>query len=159
MTFDFRRPDLDDFSEEWSKDAEMDLTEPHVELSKVGTLHAKWLKVLTYHKAAVAKLDIEYKKEKKFKWEYYRGDPSVEEEVKKRGLTDYYSHAKILDAKIPIYLESDTDLININLKKALHQLVVDFSESVMTEIKNRSYELQNIIKWEIFTGGPGNGAQ
>ena len=60
---------------------------------------------------------------------------------------------KILRQDIPIHLDGDQQLINLLLKKAIHQEIVDSCEKILKEINNRTFQLNNIIKWEIFTSG------
>jgi hypothetical protein len=60
---------------------------------------------------------------------------------------------KILRQDIPIYLDSDNDLNTLLMKKSLHQEIVDFCGSVLKELNNRTFQLNNLIKWEMFTSG------
>jgi len=60
---------------------------------------------------------------------------------------------KVLRQDIPTYIDSDTDLNNILLKKMLHQEIVDFCGSVLKEINNRTWQLRSFIEWEKFTSG------
>jgi hypothetical protein len=60
---------------------------------------------------------------------------------------------KVLRQDIPTYLDSDTDLNTILMKKTVHQEIVDFCGSVMKELNNRTWQMKSLIDWEKFTSG------
>ncbi|MEX0597997.1 MAG: recombination mediator protein UvsY [Candidatus Paceibacterota bacterium] len=138
----------------WSNDSKIDDTDPGVELSKVSSLHAKYLSILALENLIIHKLDKEYKQLKKEKWEFYKFGVLDKEDHKvyKRFET---KQKNILRQDIPIYLDSDPDLINLLLKKSLHEEMGQYCTSILSEIKARTYQLNGIIKWEVFKGGSG----
>lgn len=142
---------IDDLMEEWSKDSKIDETEPGRELVKTSTLHSKYLRIMTHHNLICKKLMGDYNKLKKIKWEYYSGDLNNPEDLEKYNLEPMMK--KVLRQDIPTYIDSDTDLNNILLKKMLHQEVVDFCGSVLKELNNRTWQLRSFIEWEKFTSG------
>jgi uncharacterized protein YihD (DUF1040 family) len=143
---------IDILMDMWSKDAQVDLTEPARELAKISSLHAKYLNILSHHNLIIKKLNSDYTKKKSIMFQYYSGDLNDPEELEKYGFNEPM-RKKILRQDIPIYLDGDEQLINILLKKSLHQEIVDYCSSVIKEINNRTFQLNNIIKWEIFTSG------
>lgn len=142
---------IDDLMEEWSKDSKIDETEPGRELIKTSTLHSKYLRIMTHHNLICKKLMGDYNKLKKIKWEYYSGDLNNPEDLEKYNLEPMMK--KVLRQDISTYIDSDTDLNNILLKKMLHQEVVDFCGSVLKELNNRTWQLRSFIEWEKFTSG------
>lgn len=143
---------LDTLSEMWSKDSGIDLTEPARELAKIPSLHSKYLQILSYHNLLIKKITSEYNKKKSIKFQYYNGDLNDPDELSKHGFSEP-QRKKILKQDIQIYLDGDEDLINLLLKKSLHQEIVDYCNSIIKEINNRTYQVNNIIKWEIFVSG------
>jgi hypothetical protein len=143
---------LDTLSEMWSKDSVIDLTEPARELAKIPSLHSKYLQILSYHNLLIKKITSEYNKKKSIKFQYYNGDLNDPDELSKHGFSEP-QRKKILKQDIQIYLDGDDDLINLLLKKSLHQEIVDYCNSIIKEINNRTYQVNNIIKWEIFVSG------
>jgi hypothetical protein len=143
---------LDTLSEMWSKDSVIDLTEPARELAKIPSLHSKYLQILSYHNLLIKKITSEYNKKKSIKFQYYNGDLNDPDELSKHGFSEP-QRKKILKQDIQIYLDGDEDLINLLLKKSLHQEIVDYCNSIIKEINNRTYQVNNIIKWEIFVSG------
>lgn len=142
---------IDALMEEWSKDSKVDETEPGRELAKISSLHAKYLRILTHHNLVCKKLMSDYQKLKKIKWEYYSGDLNNPEDLSQYNLQPIMK--KILRQDIPTYLDSDTELNEILIKKMIHQETVDFCASVMKELNNRTWQMKSLIEWERFTSG------
>ena len=115
---------IDILMDMWSKDAQVDLTEPARELAKISSLHAKYLNILSHHNLIIKKLNSDYTKKKSIMFQYYSGDLNDPEELEKYGFNEPM-RKKILRQDIPIYLDGDEQLINILLKKSLHQEIVD----------------------------------
>jgi hypothetical protein len=133
----------------WSKDAEIDQTEPGKELIRIPLLHSKYLDILIKHKMAAKKAHFDYLKMRKVKWEYYSGKMD-QEELEKYGWEQF---RYTLKSDISTYLEADQDLIRYLEKKALHDETVSIVESIMAEVKQRAWELKSFIDWERFIGG------
>ena len=133
----------------WENDADIDQTEPGKELLKIPKLHNKYLAILTKHKIASKKANFDYLRMRKVKWEYYTGKMSQEE------LADYgwQPFQFVLKSDITTYLESDPDLIKLLEKKVYHEEVVSVIESIMNELKQRTWQLRDFISWEKFIGG------
>lgn len=142
---------IDDLMEEWSKDAQVDETEPGREMAKISSLHSKYLRILTHHNLVCKKLTADYNKLKKIKWEYYGGDLNNPEDLEKYGYEPWSK--KTLRQDIPQYLDSDTELNNILLKKVVHDEIVNFCSSVLKELNNRTWQMKSLIDWEKFTSG------
>ena len=143
---------LDILTDMWSKDSQVDLTEPSRELAKIPSLHSKYLQILSHHNLIIKKLTTDYNKQKSILFQYFSGDLNDPEELEKYGFNEPM-RKKILRQDIPIHLDGDQQLINLLLKKAIHQEIVDSCEKILKEINNRTFQLNNIIKWEIFTSG------
>lgn len=142
---------IDSLMEEWSKDAQIDETEPGRELIKISSLHSKYLRILSHHNLVCKKLTGDYNKLRKLKWEYYTGDLNNPEDLAHYGFEPMTK--KVLRQDIPTYLDSDTDLNNILLKKVVHEEIVSACSSIMKELTNRTWQLKSFIDWEKFTSG------
>jgi hypothetical protein len=86
---------------------------------------------------------------RKLKWEYYTGKLS-QEELEEHGWEPFQFTLK---SDINIYLESDKDLIKLLEKKVYHEEVVSVIEAIMSELKNRHWEIKSYIDWEKFVSG------
>ena len=133
----------------WEKDAEMDQTEPGKELIKIPTLHNKYLSILTKHKIASKKAHFDYLRMRKVKINYYSGRMDSEE-LEAHGWEPF---SFVLKSDINAYLEGDTDLIKMLEKKVYHEECVSVVESIMSELKQRTWQLRDFISWEKFIGG------
>jgi hypothetical protein len=58
-----------------------------------------------------------------------------------------------LKSDINTYLESDKDLIKLLEKKVYHEEVVSVIESIMAELKQRTWQIRDYISWEKFVAG------
>lgn len=133
----------------WEKDAEMDQTEPGKELIRIPTLHNKYLSILTKHKIASKKAHFDYLRMRKIKIEYYSGRMD-QEDLDKHGWQPFQF---VLKSDINAYLEGDDDLIKLLEKKVYHEETVSVLESIMSELKQRTWQLRDFISWEKFIGG------
>jgi len=133
----------------WEKDSQIDQTEPSKELIRIPILHSKYLNILTKHRIAVKKATFDYQRMRKVKWEYYTGKMS-QEDLKEYGWEPF---AFTLKSDVSTYLEADNDLIKFLEKKAYHEEVVAVVESIMNELKQRTWQLRDYISWEKFVAG------
>ena len=133
----------------WEKDAEIDQTEPGKELIKIPTLHSKYLGILIKHKIAAKKAHFDYLRMRKIKIEYYAGRMD-KEELDERGWKPF---SFVLKSDTNAYLEGDDDLIRMLEKKVYHEETVSIIESIMNELKQRTWQLRDFIGWEKFIGG------
>ena len=133
----------------WETDSVVDQTEPSKELLRIPVLHSKYLGILTRHKVASKKAHFDYLRMRKTKWEYFTGKLSQEE-------LDYYGWEPFqfaLKSDINTYLEADNDLIKLLEKKVYHDESVSVVESIMSELKQRTWQLRDFISWEKFING------
>lgn len=142
---------IDDLLQEWSNDAPVNETEPSKELARVPNLHAKYLRILTHHNLVVKKLTTDYNNLKSIKWQYYAGDLNNPEDLKEYGYEPWVKNSTKYD--IPRLIDGDSDLNLILMKKVIHQEIVDVCTSIIKEITNRTYQLNSIVKWEIYNRG------
>jgi len=133
----------------WESDVVIDQTEPSKELLKIPTYHSKYLAILTKHRIASKKAHFDYLRMRKVKWEYFTGKMS-QDELEEYGWEPFQFALK---SDITTYLEADKDLIKLLEKKVYHEEVVSVLESVMNELKQRTWQLRDFISWEKFIGG------
>lgn len=133
----------------WDTDSNMDQTEPSKELLKIPILHSKYLNILTKHKIASKKAHFDYLRMRKIKWEYFTGKMS-KEELDEYGWEPFQFALK---SDINTYLEADGDLIKLLEKKVYHEEAISVVESIMSELKQRTWQLRDFISWEKFVNG------
>ncbi len=74
MLLDTKKPSqaqVDTLLKEWEKDAKLDHLEPSDELKKIGSLHSKYLSILSAHRRAFKEASRTFAKMKRIKYEYY----------------------------------------------------------------------------------------
>ena len=138
---------LDEFQSLWEEDAKIDNDDLHLESTKIPVLHAKYYRiynnVLTLKKAQENKFKILRKE----KWEYYSGKSAPE--VYEKNPFNY----KVLKADLDKYLDADEELIRCVTKVEYHTMMLNYLDSILKTILNRTYQIKNSIEWQRFIRG------
>lgn len=134
----------------WEKDSQIDKDNLHEESLKIPSLHAKYHElfnsVLLLHKKA----EQQRKNIRHDRYEYYSGkaDPEV--------YVDNPFPKKIRDKDtLTKYMDADESLMNINLKIDYYETMLNYIESILKQISNRTYQIKNAIEWQKFIAGYG----
>ena len=138
---------LEELQQQADKELKINDAELDLESLKTPQLHNKYLKHLNNFKLLLTRAKTDVNIMKKVKWEYYTWKASPEIYKQKP------FELKILKQDIDKYLESDEDLIKLTQKVEYLQTVVDFLESTVRQISNRSFAIKNAIEWKKFTSG------
>lgn len=141
---------LDQILEEWSNDCTIDDSKIQSELIRIPKLHAKYLIHLNQHKLAALKSKHEYDKFKNLKIEYYNGHLD-KETLDSLGWEQF--DLKLMKSGIERYITSDEQLIKLLQKKAYHDQVVSTCESILNELKSRTWQLKSLIDYNKFLSG------
>lgn len=141
---------LEEIQSLWEEDSQIDRTELGEESLKISRLHNKYFKIFSNERLSLRKLEMDYKSLYKLKYQYYQGILS-DEEYKEHGWEPF--QLKVLKQDIPVYIEGDADIININLRIGLQSEKVSFVESIIKSLTNRGYQIKNVIEWEKFKVG------
>jgi hypothetical protein len=138
---------LETLQQQWEKDSSIDDTQLDKESISVPTLHAKYYKY--YNEFRLMKEDAEMKLKilYKSKWEYYNG--KAPEKVYAEAPFDH----KVLKQDISIYIDADEEVIKARLKVRYNEIILEFLESVLKTISNRTFQVKNAIDWRRFTEG------
>jgi predicted nucleotidyltransferase len=86
---------------------------------------------------------------RKVRLDYYGGRMS-QEELQEYGWEPF---SFVLKSDVNAYLEADEHLIKLLEKKVYHEEAVSVIESIMSELKSRTFQLRDFIGWEKFIGG------
>lgn len=141
---------LEEIQSLWEEDSQIDRTELGEESLKISKLHNKYFKIFSNERLSLRKLEMDYKSLYKLKYQYYQGILS-DEEYKELGWEPF--QLKVLKQDIPVYIEGDADIININLRIGLQSEKVSYVESIIKSLANRGYQIKNVIEWERFKIG------
>ena len=116
----------------------------------ISQLHYKYYKLFALERLKLRRLDSEYKVLYKDKWDYFQGIMS-EEDLDDRGWEP--NPLKILKSELSLYIDSDKQVIEHNMKTAYQKEKIDFLESVIKTINIRGFHIKNAIDWEKFKVG------
>lgn len=142
---------LDDVLVQWEADSTID--DNHLGEASIHTakLHAKYLKLLVDAKLRKTKLEIEYNNLRKLKFRYYRGELSKDE--LKQLEWDQWQYTKPLKAEMDEFLKGDENLSQVQARLDYMDTVVYALESIMSQIKQRDWQIKNGITWKQFLAG------
>jgi hypothetical protein len=141
---------LEEIFENWDKDSNVDRTELGNVALDIPKLHHKYFKIFSHERLLLRKLEQDMKKLKRLKWEYYTGVLD-QESMEERGWEPF--GLKILKQDVPTYIDSDNDIINLNLRIAVQQEKIDALESIIKAIMNLGFQVKSAIDWAKFTSG------
>ena len=147
---------FDKIKEEWHGDSQIDFevkehgyTENLSKLSlETPFQHNKYLNHHSDLSLLKVSLEFEIRKLIKEKREYYGGEADAKIYAEK----PFGSSIKTSE-KMRVYLDSDEDILNLEGKIKLIEVMLNYLDSVMKMINQRNYLIKNAIEWEKFTNG------
>ena len=145
MTFD-----LDTIQRMWEQDSKIDPDNLHTESLNIPILHAKYFEI--YNNIVLLKKKAEQQKRniRHERYEYYSGkaDPDV--------YVENPFPKKIRDKEtMQKYLDADEKLSQVCLKIDYYETMLNYIESILKVIQNRTYQIKNAIEFVRFTAGLG----
>ena len=138
---------LDEIQTLWDEDSKIDEDELHTESTKVPSLHAKYYRILNNILILKKVEENKFKQLKKEKWQYYTGKADPEVYIDKP-----FDH-KVLRQDVDKYMDADEDLIKICSKIDYYQIMLNYLDSILKTINNRTYQIKNSIEWQQFIRG------
>jgi hypothetical protein len=134
----------------WEKDSQIDKDNLHEESLKIPALHAKYHELFNSVLLLRKKAEQQRKNIRHERYEYYSGkaDPDVYVESPfPKKIRDKDTMTK--------YMDADESLMNINLKIDYYETMLNYIESILKQISNRTYQIKNAIEWQKFIAGYG----
>ena len=134
----------------WEKDSQIDPDNLHTESLKVPSLHAKYHDMFNNFLLLRKKAEQQRKNIRHERYEYYAGkaDPEVyHKDPFGKKIRDKDTMTK--------YLDADEKLRAINLKIDYYETLLNYIESILKQISNRTYQIKNAIEWQKFIAGYG----
>lgn len=141
---------LDDIQCMWEKDSQLDKDNLHNESLKIPVLHAKYHELFNNTLLLRKKAEQQRKNIRHERYEYFSGkaDPEV--------YVENPFPKKIRDKEtMQKYLDADEKLSQINLKIDYYETQLNYIESILRQISNRTYQIKNAIEWSKFIAGYG----
>lgn len=141
---------LEEISQEWIKDSKIDTTELDVESIKIPQLHSKYLKVYFEERRKLKGLEFQSKELFLNKYEYYHGRLS-DEELQQLNWEPFMK--RLMKNEVDLYLESDKDIIQTNMRIVNQKEKLDMLEEILKNLNQRNFQIKNAIDWKKFTQG------
>ena len=132
----------------WEKDSQIDADNLHTESLKVPALHAKYHEMFNNFLLLRKKAEQQRKNIRHERYEYYSGkaDPEVYERE------PFPKKVRDKDALIR-YMDADDRVSEANLKVEYYDVMINYTESILKQISNRTYQIKNSIEWHKFQAG------
>lgn len=141
---------LDELKQNWEQDCEIDDQHPDKSSARSPHLHSKYLNELIEYRLRLTKTQFEYSQLKSAKVRYLRGE-MTREELDKLGWQQW--QYKTLRSEIDGIIDGDPAIQTIQARVEYLKSIILFIESVMSEIRNRSFHCKNIIDFRKFMAG------
>jgi len=141
---------LDQMMEEWRLDATVDSTELGIASLKIPELHSKYLKIYFDERRKLKALEFQSKDLSLKKYEYYNGKLS-QEELDELNWEPFVK--RLMKNEVDMYLDSDKDIIQNNVRIINQKEKLAFLEEVIKNLNQRNFQIKNAIEWKKFTQG------
>ena len=132
----------------WQEDCKIDIDNMHEESIKIPQLHSKYHEVMNNLILLRTKAQKIQKNVRHERYEYYSGkaDPEVYERE------PFPKKVRDKDALIR-YMDADDRVSDANLKVEYYDVMINYTESILKQISNRTYQIKNSIEWHKFQAG------
>ena len=139
---------LDKIQSMWQEDCKIDIDNMHEESIKVPQLYSKYHEILNNLILLRTKAQKIQKNVRHERYEYYSGkaDPEVYEKE------PFPKKVRDKDALIR-YMDADDRVSDANLKVEYYDVMINYTESILKQISNRTYQIKNSIEWHKFQAG------
>ena len=139
---------LDKIQSMWQEDCKIDIDNMHEESIKVPQLHSKYHEILNNLILLRTKAQKIQKSVRHERYEYFSGkaDPEVYEKE------PFPKKVRDKDALIR-YMDADDRVSDANLKVEYYDVMINYTESILKQISNRTYQIKNSIEWHKFQAG------
>ena len=139
---------LDKIQSMWQEDCKIDIDNMHEESNKFPQLHSKYHEILNNLILLRTKAQKIQKSVRHERYEYYSGkaDPEVYERE------PFPKKVRDKDALIR-YMDADERVSDANLKVEYYDVMINYTESILKQISNRTYQIKNSIEWHKFQAG------
>lgn len=141
---------LDEIMESWRNDSVIDTTELGTESIRIPQLHSKYMNIYFEERKKLKAYEFKSKDLLLKKYEYYNGKMS-EEELEELKWEPFVK--RLMKNEVEMYLESDKDVIEVNLRIFSQKEKLDFVEEVIKNLNQRNFQIKNAIEWKKYTQG------
>jgi|TARA_R110002020_G_scaffold54452_5_gene151835 hypothetical protein len=142
--------DLDGIQKMWNNDSKINPDNLHTESLNIPVLHSKYSEMFNTILLLTKKAQQQKKNIRHERYEYYSG--KAEPEV----YTKNPFPKKVRDKDtMQKYLDADDRLSTVSLKIEYYETMLNYLESILKQISNRTYQIKNAIEVMKFNAGYG----
>lgn len=141
---------LDELKLAWENDCNIDSGNLEKSASISPNLHAKYLNELITYKLKLTKVQSDMVSYRAKRSKYYRGE-MTREELAAENWEQW--HLRTLKSEVDGLIDADADYQTLAKREALCKITIYFLESVLGEIRSRSFHVKNIIEFMKFRAG------
>jgi hypothetical protein len=141
---------LEEIQSLWAQDSKIDSSNLGDESLKIPSLHSKYFRILSEERLRLKKLNMDHKALYRLRHEFFTGT-IADEDLRDKGWKP--NPLKILRTDLPLYLESDKELVDLTLRIGLAEEKLDFLKDIIKSLNNRNYIISNSINWLKFSNG------
>lgn len=141
---------LDGLQKAWEEDCVIDDQNPDKASARSPHLHSKYINELIAYKMKLNAIQLSMIELRNVKTKYFRGE-MTREELQERGWEQW--QYKTLKSEIESLLDADPEIQKLFAREAYVKTAIYFLESVLGEIRTRSFHCKNIIAWMQFRSG------
>ena len=142
--------DISNIKQLVAEDMPIDDTELDIESMAIPQLHSKYLNIYMDEKLLLQKINSDYYRLKKMKWEYYTGKLD-QDQLDEYGWEPF--QLKILKQDIDLYMDSDEDLQKIINKQTYQKEKINYLDAILKSVNNRQWNIKGAIEWRKFING------
>ena len=141
---------LETLNDMWEKDSPLDDEKLDHDSLSIPKLHAKYYEIYNNIVLLKKKAEQQRKNTRHERYEYFTGkaDPEV--------YTENPFPKKIRDKDtLQKYLDADESLSSVSLKIDYYDTILNYLESILRVIQNRTYQIKNAVEFMKFQAGYG----
>jgi hypothetical protein len=134
----------------WDKDSQIDIDNLHEESLKIPVLHSKYYDIFNNLVLLKAKAEQQRKNVRHERYEYYSGKADPDAYVK----DPFPKKVRDKDA-MNKYLDADEKLSTVSMKIEYYDVMINYVDSILKQLSNRTYQIKNSIEFLKFQAGYG----
>ena len=141
---------IEEIQSEWSKDSNVDKFRLTEESLNVPKLHEKYYRLYFEERMRLHKLKMHHDELEHILTDFFKKNLTTEE------LAEYdleYPDKKIMNADVPRHVMNHKDMVELNMKIAVCQEKLEMIKSILKQVDQRSFQINNAIKNRIFEAG------
>lgn len=141
---------IEELKDQWSKDCIIDEDDLSGAAAKTACLHSNYLNHLIEAKLKYTKTQLDLNKLRALKGKYFRGELTTAE-LKELGWNQW--HLRTLKSDIDGLIDAEEEVQKYLGRIEYIKAMIFFLESVLGQLKSRTFDIKNMLQWQIFRAG------